>query len=70
MLFERSFETGRICVMKGSKQVLVKVVLFHLRGPGHPKDDANTNIFADSKRPILELSNEISFVPEILWKDG
>ena len=50
--FERSFETGRISVMKGSRRVLVKVVLFQLRGPGHPQDDANTNFFADSKRPI------------------
>ena len=70
MPFERSFENGRILVMKGSRRVLVKVVLFQLRGPGHPQDDANTNFFADSKRPILGLSNEVSFVPEILWKDG
>ena len=56
--------------MRGSIQVLVKVVLFQLRGPGHPQDDANTNFFADSKHPILGLSNEVSFVPEILWKDG
>ena len=70
MLFERSFETGRISVMKSSKLVLVKVVLFQLRGPGHPQDDANTNFFADSKRPVLGLSNEVSFLPEILWKDG
>ena len=26
--------------MKGSRRVLVKVVLFHLRGRGHPQDDA------------------------------
>ena len=70
MLFERSFETGRISVMKGSKRVLVKVVLFQLSGHGHPQDDAMTNFFADSKRPILGLSNEVSFVPESLWKDG
>ena len=50
--FERSFETGRISVMKGSRQVLVKVVLFQLRGRGHPQDDAMPNFFADSKRPI------------------
>ena len=56
--------------MRGSRQVLVKVVLFQLRGHGHPQDDATTNFFADSKRPILGLSNEVSFVPEILWKDG
>ena len=96
MLFERSFKTGRISVKKGSRRVLVKVVLFQLRGPGHPQDDANINFFADSKSPItcrlkailkleddatanffanskrliLGLSNEVSFVPEILWKDG
>ena len=70
MPFERSFETGRISVMKGSKRVLVKVVLFQLRGPGHPMDDAKTNFNADSKHPILGLSNEVSFVPEFLWKDG
>ena len=44
MPFERSFETGRMSVMKGSRQVLVKVVLFQLRGRGHPQDDA-TPIF-------------------------
>ena len=55
--------------MKGSRQVLVKVVLFQLRGRGHPQDD-HGQFFADSKRPILGLSNEVSFVQEILWKDG
>ena len=70
MPFESNTGTGRISVMNGSRRVLVKVVLFQLRGPGHPQDDANTNFFADSKRPILGLSNEVSFVPEILWKDG
>ena len=52
VLFERSFETGRISVMKGSRQVLVEVVLFQLRGCGHPQDDATPNFFADSKCPI------------------
>ena len=70
MPFESNTETGRISAMKGSRRVLVKVVLFQLRGPGHPQDNANTNFFADSERPILGLSNEVSFVPEILWKDG
>ena len=50
--------------MKGSKRVLVKVVLFQLRGHGHPQDDATTNSFANSKDSILGLSNEVSFVPE------
>ena len=40
MLFERSFETEKISVMKGSRGVLVKVVLFQLRGRSHPYDDA------------------------------
>ena len=69
MPFERSFETGRISVMKGSRRVLVKVVLFQLRGRGHPQDDATPNFSANSKRPTLGLSNEVSFVPESLWKD-
>ena len=68
--FESNTETGRISIMKGSRRVLVKVVLFQLRGRGHPQDDATPNFFANSKCPILGLSNEVSFVPEILWKDG
>ena len=70
MPFESNTETGRISIMKGSRQVLVKVVLFQLRGHGHPQDDAAPNFFKNSERPILGLSNEVSFVPEILWKDG
>ena len=66
MPFESNTETGRISVMRGSRRVLVKVVLLR----GHPQDDAMPNFFANSKRPILGLSNEVSFVPEILWKDG
>ena len=68
MLFERSFETGRISVIKGSRQGLVKVVFFQLRGHGYPQDDATPNFFANSKRPILGLLNEISFVTKILEK--
>ena len=70
MPFERIIETGRISVINGSRRVLVKVVLFQLRVCDHPQDDAMANFFANSKRPILGLSNEVSFVPEILWKDG
>ena len=40
MPFESNTETGRIFVMKGSRRVLVTVVLFQLRGRGHPQDDA------------------------------
>ena len=70
MPFESNTETGRIFVMKGSRQVLVKVVLFQLRGRSQPQNDATANLFANYKCPILGLSNEVSFVPEILWKDG
>ena len=70
MPFESNTETGRISVMKGSRQVLVKLALFQLRGPSQPQNDATANFFANSECPILGLSNEVSFVPEILWKDG
>ena len=67
---ERMFETRRISVMRGSTQVLVKVVLFYLRGHYHPQGDATTNFFPDSKSFLLGLSNEVSFVSKIFWKDG
>ena len=70
MPFESNTETGRISVMKGSRKVLVKVVLFQLRGRSQHQNDATANFLKNSKRPILGLSNEVSFVPEILWKDG
>ena len=63
------FETGRISIT-GSTQVLVKVMLFQLRGRGHPQNDATPNIFPDSKSLLLGLSNEVSFVPKIYWKGG
>ena len=56
--------------MTGSTQVLVKVVLFQLRGYGHPQDNAKPNIVLDSKGPLLDLSNEVSFVSEFVWEDG
>ena len=61
MPFERSFETGRIFVMKVSRQVLVKVVLFQLRERGHPQDDALPNFIPDSKHPLVGLSKVVSF---------
>ena len=67
MPFESNTETGRIFVMKGSRRVLVKVVLFQLRGRNQPHNDAMANFFVNSERPILGHSNEVSFVPEILW---
>ena len=65
MSFESNTETGRISVMRGSRRVLVKVVLFQLRGHGYPQDDSIPNFFLDSKGPLLGLSNEVSFVSEV-----
>ena len=70
MPFESNTETEGISVMRGSRRVLVKVVLFQLWGCGHPQDDATPNVFADSKPPILGLLSEVSFVPESIWNDG
>ena len=64
MPFECNTETGRISVIKGSIRVLVKVVLFQLRGRGQPQDDDMPNLFPDSKSPISGLFNEVSFVSE------
>ena len=69
MPFESNTETGRISVMKGSRRVLVKEVLFQLRGHGHPQDDNTPNFFRDSKSSISGISNEVSFVFK-LFLDG
>ena len=64
MPFESNTETERISVMRGSRRVLVEVVLFQLRGRGYPQNDAIPNFFPNSKGSILGLSNEVSFVSE------
>ena len=69
-LFESRFETGRISIMTGSTRVLVKVVLFQLRGHGHPKNDATPNFFPDSKSLLLGLSNEVLFVSGFFRKSA
>ena len=56
--------------MQDSSLILVKVVLFQSTGRGHPQDDARSSFSPYSKSLILGLSNDVSFVPEILWKDG
>ena len=63
-IFEKSYETGRISVIKGSIQILVKLALFHLRERGQLRDDAMSNFFPDSENSILGLSNDVSFVPK------
>ena len=64
-MFERSFEIGRFFAMEGSRLSLVKVVLFQLRGRGHPQGCELPNFFLDFKSSILGLSNEVSFVSEL-----
>ena len=70
MPFEKSFETGRISVMKGSRQVLVKVVLFQLRGPGLTQDGATFNFSPDSKSSLSRLSKEVLFVSGFFRKSA
>ena len=67
-MFEKSFETGQIFAMKGSRWVLAKGVLFHLRGCGHAQGCAMPNFILDSKSSILGLSNEVSFLSKSFWK--
>ena len=62
MRFESNTETGRISVMRGCTQVLVKVVLFQLRGRDHAQGDPTSRFFPNSKGFLLGLSNEVSFV--------
>ena len=68
MVNENSFETGRISVMEGSRQVLVKVMLFQLRERVHPQDGAMPNFFYESKSSLLVLSIGVSFVLKFFWK--
>ena len=67
MPIESRCENRRISVMRGSRRDLVKVVLFQLRGLGHPQDDTTPNFFPDSKSSIIGLSNEVSFVSEFFY---
>ena len=48
-------------IMRGSKQVIVQVVLFQSRGHGHPKNDATPN-FIHYFKSLLRLSIMVSFV--------
>ena len=62
MVDEGSFEIESSSIMRGSRRVLVNVLLFQLDGRGHPQDDATPSFFPDSKGSISRLSNEGSFV--------
>ena len=54
--------------MEGSRGVLVKVKLFQSRGHCHPYINAITNSNPNSKRSILGLLNDVSFVSEFIWE--
>ena len=54
MPFESNTETGRISVMKGSRRVLVKVVLFQLRGHSQPQNDATANFFFQMRYHLFQ----------------
>ena len=45
-----------------------KVGRFQLREYSHPPDNATHNFFLDSKGPLLDLSNEVSFLSEFFRK--
>ena len=68
MSLESNNEIGRISVMRGSRRVLVKVVLFQFLGPGLAQDGATSNFLPDSKSSLLGLSNEVLFVFEFFEK--
>ncbi len=70
MVDESSFKIEGTSTMRGSRRVLVKVLLFQLDERGHPQDDATPSFFPDSKNSIVGLSNEVSFVSIIFWIGG
>ena len=54
--------------MEGSRQVLVKVMLFQLREHVHPQDSATPSFFNESRGSLLVLSIDVSFVSKFFWK--
>ena len=52
--------------MRGSRQVLVQVMLFQFLGHGHPQVSATPNSLPDSKSSVSGLSNEVLFVSEFI----
>ena len=66
MINEIILKTGKISVMRDSRQVPLKIVLFQLRGCSHPQVNAPPNLFPDSNSSILGLSKEVSVVSEFL----
>ena len=54
--------------MEGSRQVLVKVMLFQLRERVHPQDGATPSFFNESRSSLLVLSIDVSFLLKLFWK--
>ena len=70
MLNESSFDIGIRPIMGGSRQVLVKLVLFQLDGRGHSQDSAMPSFFLGSRGSIIGLSIDVEFVSKFSWKWG
>ena len=60
--------SSRIFVMEGSRQVLVKVMLFQLRECVLPQDGAKPSFFYESRNYLLVLSIDVSFVLKAFLK--
>ena len=56
--------------MRGSRQLLVKVVPFQFRGYSNPQDNVSAYFCPDSKSSTIGLLNELSITSECFWKDG
>ena len=59
MVNEKSFEIRGKTVMEGSRQVLVKLLLFQSGVSGHLKEGAMPNFFPNSKSSLLGLSIDV-----------
>ena len=62
MVNESRFEIGIKPFMRGSRQFLVKLVLFQLDGVGHPQDSAMPSLFLGPRGSTLGLSIDVEFV--------
>ena len=68
MVNENSFETGRISVIDGSRQVLVKVMLYQLSECVQPQDGATPSFFYESRNSLLVISINVSSILKFFWK--
>ena len=59
MVFKRSVETWRIFIIKGSREILVKVVLFHSNVHDHSHVKAMPKVIISFNSHYLDLSKEV-----------